>query len=92
VKVDIFVNMPNRPRGDDVEIPGLGIFVNGEHHTVDPDQVKRAREAGYPLDAMFDDNDEPVDTVIGDPDAELPELGPTEVVEPIAPVEDGGEV
>lgn len=39
-KYDLTVNRPNRPKGDDIEVPPFGIFKNGEPKTVAmPDEM-----------------------------------------------------
>lgn len=37
------VNLPNQPRGAEIEIPGLGLFKNGSTREVDEDQVEAWR-------------------------------------------------
>ena len=41
------VNFPNRAPGSMVEVPGLGLFANGEEHNVDEDVVEAAKARGY---------------------------------------------
>ena len=41
------VNFPNRAPGSMVEVPGLGLFANGEEHNVDEGVVEAAKARGY---------------------------------------------
>lgn len=62
------VNLPNRPQGSDVGVPGIGTFENGKEHEV-PASVKKRYEArgkkfprviGEPLPAPVEPDPEPV--------------------------------
>jgi hypothetical protein len=41
------VNHPNLSQGAEVEIPGLGLFANGEEYDVDEGVVEAAKARGY---------------------------------------------
>lgn len=41
------VNQPNIPPGMEIEIPGLGLFANGEVHNVEDEAVESAKARGY---------------------------------------------
>lgn len=51
----ITVNFPDRPKGDDVKVAGLGAFANQETHEVSEEQVARATSLGYhiPEDGLY---------------------------------------
>jgi hypothetical protein len=54
----ITVNYPNRPEGADIVVSHLGVYRNGEEHTVDEDKVEQFESQGYTF---------PVDGVYGEP-------------------------
>lgn len=41
---EITVNKANRPKGSLIGVPGLGLFENGQKHTVDDNALKRFKE------------------------------------------------
>lgn len=61
------VCLPNSPRGTEVEVPGLGIFKNGDVVDVDDDAVEQAVLKGQLPESVLDGDE----LICGDPEAEL---------------------
>jgi len=82
------VHLPNSPRGTEVEVPGLGLFKNGDVAEVADSQVELAVQMGLLPEGVLE-NDE---LVLGDPEAELaPEIStPVETEEEPASAESEG--
>lgn len=65
--MNVIVNMPNRPEGDLIEIPGLGLFENGTSTPVEDDKVQAAIATGL----LRVDETLPDQMIFGDIEAEL---------------------
>lgn len=53
-------NFPNRPKGAEMEVPGLGMLINGESVDVDKDRYDAYKEANPEWSGSFPHTPEPL--------------------------------
>lgn len=58
VKYVLTLDVPGTPKGHGIEIPGLGVFANGDEHEITEAQARSYRAANPVAQAVVGDNNE----------------------------------